>query len=224
MALVKENDIDFDGVGELGIDEFLDGIADSIRESGNIEDYMYLRNLKQRKLYIDCDVSFRNVEDVVINIMNYNKSDKELPVEKRSPIYLYISSPGGEVAAGLSLINVISSSKTPVYTINIGNCYSMAFYIFISGHKRFALKDSTFLLHDGFNQLSSSFAKTQDVFEFQQKQEDRLKQYTISKTKITDDEYNSKYRTEWYMYPEDAKKLGVVDYIVGVDSELDEIV
>lgn len=225
MTSEKGNNFDIDDLEDiLNLDDFMDNLECSLKGDNQLADYIYVNNLKQRKLYLDCDISFQSVEDIIANIMNYNKADKDIPMEGRKPIYLYISSLGGEVPAGLALMDVISSSKTPVYTINIGSAYSMAFYIAISGHKRYALNNSTFLLHDGFNSLKLSVAKTQDVFQFQQKQEERLKQYTISHTNITEKDYDGKYRAEWYMYADEAKELGVVDYIIGVDCDLDEIV
>lgn len=225
MTSEKGNNFDIDDLEDiLNLDDYMENSESLLRGDSQLADYIYVNNLKQRKLYLDCDISFQSVEDIIANIMNYNKSDKDIPTEERKPIYLYISSLGGEVPAGLALMDVISSSKTPVYTINIGSAYSMAFYIAISGHKRYALNNSTFLLHDGFNSLKLSVAKTQDVFQFQQKQEERLKQYTISHTNITEKDYDGKYRAEWYMYADEAKELGVVDYIIGVDCDLDEIV
>ena len=39
------------------------------------------------------------------------------------------------------------------------------------------------------------------------------------------EEYDSKYRTEWYMFAEEAKKKGFIDYIVGDgDCDVDNIV
>lgn len=35
--------------------------------------------------------------------------------------------------------------------------------------------------------------------------------------------YENKYKTEWYFLPETAKKIGVVDYIVGEDCDMDAI-
>ena len=225
MTSEKGNSFDIDDLEDiLNLDDYIDNLNGALKGDSQLADYIYVNNLKQRKLYLDCDISFQNVEDIIVNIMNFNKEDKDIPTEERKPIYLYISSLGGEVPAGLALMDVIENSKTPVYTINIGSAYSMAFYIAISGHKRYALNNSTFLLHDGSNSLKLSVAKTKDVFQFQQKQEERLKQYTISHTNITEEDYDDNYRVEWYMYADEAKKLGAVDYIIGVDCDLDEIV
>ena len=38
------------------------------------------------------------------------------------------------------------------------------------------------------------------------------------------EEYEKNYRVEWYMYSELAKEKGFVDYIIGEDCDLDEII
>ena len=54
--------------------------------------------------------------------------------------------------------------------------------------------------------------------------EDRLKQYVVSHSKITKEEYEQKYRVEWYMFAEEAKGNGFVDSIVGEDCDLTSII
>ena len=158
------------------------------------------------------------------HIFQYNKDDKDIPEEKREPIILYLNSAGGSVDAGYQLIDAILSSKTPVYTVNIGCWYSMALCIGIAGHKRFAFKNAKFLMHDGSGLVYDSSAKLQDKLEFNKKLEERTRDFILDHTKLTSEEYDSKYRVEWYMFPEEAKGKGFVDYIVGDDCEIDEII
>ena len=48
--------------------------------------------------------------------------------------------------------------------------------------------------------------------------------YIISRTTISKELYKQNYKTEWYMYPDEAKKHGILTHIVGVDCDIDEIV
>ena len=156
--------------------------------------------------------------------MQFNKEDINLPPEERKPILLYITSQGGEVDAGFELIDAIENSKTPVYTINLGCQYSMGFLIGLSGHKRFATKNAKYLMHDGSNFIYNSGAKAQDQMEFQRKVEDNIKKYIISHSKLTPEEYDNKLRVEWYLFANEAKEKGFVDYIIGIDCDIDEII
>ena len=199
-------------------------IEKALLEAGMVEEIFYLNDLKQRKLFLNVDVEQLYVADIVKHIMQYNKEDKGIDPKDRQPILLYVTSNGGEVDSGFELIDIIQNSKTPVYTINLGYQYSMGFLIGLAGHKRFATQNAKFLMHDGSNFVYNSGAKAQDQMEFQKKVEDRVKQYILSRSKLTSEEYDSKLRVEWYLFASEAKDKGFVDYIIGEDCDIDEII
>ena len=206
--------------------KYYDIEGDALFEKGctTIDDYFYLKDLKQRKLFIDDEICQETIFDITRHILQFNKEDRDVPVEERQPILLYISSNGGNVDDGFELIDVIENSKTPIYTINLSYQYSMAFLIGIAGHKRFASKNAKFLMHDGSQFLYSSGAKVQDQMKFQEKVEKRIKNYVLSKSNITSKEYDSKYRIEWYLFADEAKTNGFTDYIIGEDCDIDKII
>lgn len=199
-------------------------LEDVLVEGGMIDDMFYLKDLQQRKLFLNDDITSLTIESVVKHIMQFNKEDKGIDTDERQPILLYVSSNGGCVDAGFELIDVIQSSKTPVYTINLGFQYSMGFLIGLAGHKRFATKNAKFLMHDGSNFIYNSGAKAQDQMEFQRKVEARIKEYILSRSKLTSEEYDGKLRVEWYLFADEAKEKGFVDFIVGVDCDVDEVI
>lgn len=191
---------------------------------GIVDEVFYLKDLKQRKLFLQVDVEQMSIGDIVKHIMQFNAEDKGIAPENRQPILLYVTSNGGVVDAGFELIDVIQNSKTPVYTINLGYQYSMGFLIGLAGHKRFATPNAKFLMHDGSNFVYNSGAKAQDQMEFQKKVEAKIKQYILSRSKISGEEYDSKLRVEWYLFADEAKEKGFVDYIIGVDCDIDEVI
>ena len=189
-----------------------------------LTDLFWLQDLKLRKFYLNYGIDQDGIHDIARHILQYNAEDKGIEPKDRKPILLYIASNGGEVDSGFELIDVIESSKTPVYTINIAYEYSMAFLIGLCGHKRFAMKNARFLMHDGTNFVWDSGAKAQDKMEFNKLQEHRIRDYVISHSNVTPEEYDSKLRVEWYLFADKAKEKGFVDYIIGEDCDLDEIV
>lgn len=197
---------------------------DAMVENGMIDGLFYLRDLKQRKLFLNEDVSSFSVAEIVKHIMQFNAEDRLIPVEERTPILLYVTSNGGEVDSGFELIDVIQSSKTPVYTINLGYQYSMGFLIGLAGHKRFAMPTAKYLMHDGSNFVFNSGAKAQDQMRFQQRVEGRIKQYVLSRSNVTSEEYDSNLRVEWYLFADEAKEKGFVDYIIGIDCDIDTVI
>lgn len=183
-----------------------------------------IKDAEDRRLYLDCDVERDVISTIGRHILRFNKEDKGINISERKPIYLFISSDGGGVDDGLELVDIIKSSKTPVYTVTMGYCYSMAFLIYLAGHKRFASKHATFLIHDGSSYIYNSGSKARDTMEYLGKVERGLKLFVVENSNITDEEYSMREKDEWYMFSDEAKKKGIVDYIVGEDVEIDDII
>lgn len=189
------------------------------------EDIFQQEDTENRMLYINGEIDENVIDSIVYYILRYNRLDKGKPRNERKPIILYINSPGGNVTEGYGVIDAILQSNTPVYTVNLAECYSMGFLIFIAGEKRFGMPNSTYLCHDGSSMAFDSMSKLKDRMEFEIGQmAEHTKNYVVSRTKISDEQYNDNYRKEWYFYPEEAKELGVVTHIVGTDCNIDEII
>lgn len=202
----------------------IDIYTDKIPAMWDLGDIFTLKDLQQRKLYMVGNIVQGEVDDIVQFIMQYNKEDLGIPVEERKPILLFILSNGGAVDVGFELIDIVELSTTPVYTINIGYQYSMGFLIGLAGHKRFATRNARFLMHDGSNFVWDSSAKVRDQMKFQEVSEKRIKNYVLAHSKLTEAEYDEKYRVEWYMFADEAKERGFVDFIIGEDCTLDDII
>lgn len=189
-----------------------------------LEDVFTMEDIENRKIHLNCDIDTKAADSVVYHILRYNRLDIGKPVEERKPITIYMNSKGGSVTAGFAIIDAMLHSKTPVYTVNIAECYSMGFLIFIAGEKRYAMPSSTYLCHDGSSFAYNLMGKLKDHMEFELGQmEEYIKRYVVSRTSITEKMYVKNYRKEWYFYPEEAKNLGVVTHIVGIDCDIDEI-
>ena len=189
------------------------------------EDTFSEEDIEARRLYLNGEIDGNVINSIAYYIMRYNRIDKEIPIEERKPIILYINSPGGSVPDGYGVIDTMLLSDTPIYTVNIGQCMSMGFLIYLAGDKRYAMPHSEFLMHDGSTMGWDSTAKMKDKIEFETGQLERMtKEYIISRTDINDDLYEKKYRIEWYFLPEEGKKIGAVDYIVGKDCKYSEII
>jgi ATP-dependent Clp protease, protease subunit len=62
-------------------------------------------------------------------------------------VYLLMSTPGGEVMAGMNAYTVLKGLPVPLTTHNAGNVDSIGNAIFLSGQKRFAASHATFMFH-----------------------------------------------------------------------------
>ena len=207
--------------------EFVIDISDvmkTAKQGMSIEDFFYLKEYQERKHFITDAIDAVSTDDLCKAILQYNRDDAGIAPEDREPIRIYLDTPGGDVSAGLRVIDVIRASITPVHIINLGICYSMGFMIFIAGHKRFASENATFLMHDGSVSASGSASKTRDLMEFNDRVDGRLRSLVLGMTSISDEMYDAKIRKEWYMFADEAKELGVVDSILGIDCGIGDII
>lgn len=207
--------------GYYDIDVDVEGLLSS---TGMVDDLLWLEDRRQRKLFLEADITQASVSDIVHAILQYNRDDMGLSKGARKPILLYICSNGGDVDAGFALIDAIETSITPIYTINMGYWYSMAFVIGVTGHKRFATRNSKILCHDGMNTVYNSGSKARDQMEFLHNLEERMKQYILRYTKISEELYQDKVRDEWYVFADEAKQLGIIDCIIGEDCDINSII
>lgn len=184
---------------------------------------LWLSDLDERRLYIDDYIDNDTFKKINYFIFKWNQEDAEMDIADREPIRLFISSGGGSVYDGLGLINLIRNSKTPVWAITTGYCFSMAFHIFVNCDKRFATSTSMFLNHEGQYGDINSPSKVKDCFEFNEKINDRLNGFIADKTKLTKKMLENESRIENYFFGDEAKEMGVVTDLIGVDCSLDEI-
>ena len=53
--------------------------------------------------------------------------------------------------------------------------------------------------------------------------DNRTKEHVLKYTNISEDFYDENYEKEVYLYADEAKSLGCVDYIIGEDCTIDDI-
>ena len=189
----------------------------------SVGDELDMQEYEKRHLYINEGISEEQINDIVYNIMKFNKDDIGVDKNQRKPILLYMNTPGGSVIDGFGVVDAILTSETPVYTINQALCASMGFLIFIAGKKRYSMPHAEFLLHDGSSFTFDSTAKLIDQVEFDKKRQEMIKQYVVAQTKISEELYDENYRKEWWMLADEAKELGVATDIISVDCDLNDI-
>ena len=200
------------------------GIAVSSNFTYGYAESLYMEDIEARKLYINGEINETLMENITYYILKYNAVDKGIPIEKRQPILLYINSCGGSVLDAMSLISTMLVSKTPIYTINLGYTLSAGFLISLAGSKRYAYKDSVYLSHDGMAGNCDNNAKILDWAKFLTIQNKRIKDYVMSRSVITSKKYDSMFREDWWFYSETSKEYKFLDYIIGEDCDIDEIV
>lgn len=179
----------------------------------------YYKNLDNRTLWIDSEI-----DDVTLElekfIMAWNREDLGKSVEERVPITLLFLSPGGDLEINNSLVDAITLSETPVIGVNCGMAASAACFIYLACHKRYTFPNATFLIHQGAGSFSGNYEDVVAAILNYQRQIDHLGKYILSRTNISQEEFDENFSSDWYINAEEAVERGLCSKII---KSLDEI-
>ena len=137
--------------------------------------------------------------NIVKDIINFNIEDKDIPVEERKPIIILINSCGGLLDVTLSVCDTIAVSKTPVWTVNMGNALSGGCLIFLMGDRRFAIKNSWAMCHAGSGGLSGNYSETKEQSKVWDTQVKNMGNIILSRTGIEQKLYNKNKNKDWWL-------------------------
>lgn len=189
-------------------------LYDSAKSNYDFCDIIDLSNGLNRNIVLtDIDASIGDSVNSYIQFFNRIDQEKKIDVNKRTPIKIYIDSNGGSLTACFTIIDAITMSKTPVWTINIGKAYSAGFFIFITGHKRFAYPNSSFLFHEGSTGIYQDANKFKNYADFYKQQLEQLRAITLEHAQIEPEEYDKHVKDDWWFDVNEALKYGVTDKI-----------
>lgn len=175
--------------------------------------YQYYKNLQNRTIIINEAVTANIVETVMLPLIEMDNDGTN------EPITIRLSTVGGSLFDGITLCDIIDNLKTPTTVIVQTYAYSMGGIILMAGYnnpnvRKICYKHSTALLHAGSTYLEGNSTAVKDQFHFNQKFEQKLKDYTLSHSKITENEYDAMERYEWYMDSDTMLEKGLVDEVL----------
>lgn len=200
---MEENKNILDGVPEEVVDMTLP--APFLRD--------YYRDEADRIFWVDDEIN-DNLLDLVKMIIRCNREDKGLAAEARKPIKIFISSLGGETQAMWSAMQAIQTSKTPCWTINFSYAYSAAAELLVAGHRRFALKGSTTMIHRGSCFIGGEQSVVESTQKYMKNMEQKYQDFLLSHTQIDPKVYKKKASADMWFSEDEALENGIVDEIV----------
>lgn len=170
---------------------------------------------EERIIYIDYEID-ACILDVQRQIILFNLEDKKqgIPVEERIPIKLLINTPGGLLNETMSLIAVMQMSKTPIWTVNLGEAYSGGAMLLMAGHKRFALPYSKGMIHTGSGGLGGTYEQVTEQSKKYKKEIETMTNFILEHSKIDKKVYGKNKAKDWYMTDEEQLYYGLVDEVV----------
>ncbi len=198
-----------------------DGFLALIEDQSNLDPvmYQYFNHYKNhRTIIFNRAVDDSIVETVILPLLEFERDDDQ------SPVKLIISTVGGSVSDGLILCNIIDNYTKPLEIYVYGYACSMGTIILCSGNKnpnvtKYCYPFSFGLFHAGYSAIEGESLSVEDQIEFNKKTDTMIRDYVVSHTNITAEEYKANERRQWYLNAQEMKEKGLIDIIIGeVDS------
>ena len=176
---------------------------------------IYSRLLNDRIVFLGEEITRDSANLVIAQLLHLESQDPD------KDINLYIDSPGGEVYAGLGILDTMNFIKPDVATICVGMAASMASVLLAAGTKgkRMALPNSLILIH----QPSSGAQGQQTEIEIAAQEtkwirghmDELLSQYTGQPV----EKIHADTERDNYMRAQQAMEYGLVDRVITSRTE-----
>jgi len=205
--------------------------SDQQEESSSGKQFIFLNNNPGENA---CSMSNNNIDVIENMIMFYGEIndqnammlnkiirslDKDLQIFKikfgteSPPIKLFINSNGGSIFSGLSIVDAILSSVTPVHTYIDGNASSAATLVSIVGKKRFMFDNSFMLIHQLRGGMWGKFEDFKDEMENLEMFMEKIKNIYAKYTKMNKKQITDFLKREKYFDSHTCLELGLIDEI-----------
>ena len=106
------------------------------------------------------------------------------------------------------------SVRAPVVTVITGIAASMAGIISITGVERIITKNSVWMAHNAVGGSYDYFEKVYDKVDYLKLLEKQIFKIFRDKTKLTERELTKSRNGELWVFAEEAKKKGIVDFVI----------
>ena len=132
------------------------------------------------------------------------------------PIHLHIHSPGGSIFSGLSIVDTMLNSKTPIYTYIDGSAASAATLIACCGKKghRHIGSNSFMLVHQPYIEWMGKLDDFRDEIKNQKEFYDAIIKIYTQQTKYKKKELEELLQHELWLNAETCIKKGLADKLI----------
>lgn len=131
-------------------------------------------------------------------------------------ISLYINSPGGDVSAGLAIMDTMRYIKSPVSTIGMGLVASMGAVILAAGEKgkRLALPNTQIMIHQPIAGAEGQITDIEIRLNQYQRNKKALTKYMAEFTGKTEKVLHDAMERDNWMSADEAKEFGLIDEVM----------
>jgi len=136
------------------------------------------------------------------------------------PLYVLINSPGGSILAGEQILSAIESSKSPVYTVCIGVCASMAAIISQYGKERYGVDRSVLMFHDAAGGVQGYLPHMTSLIEMLNKKIDKMDSFIARRAGLSLDAFKAEQSKNIWIDSEDAVRRNFLDSLVSLNQDI----
>ena len=193
----------------------LEEIVEALKPTGlpDIVYYQYYKQLQSRKIIINEQISDSIIETAVLPLLDMDNDKSGDPIE------IILSTYGGSVYSGFSLVDAIEKLKTTTTIHIMSIAASMGLLIAMAGHNNPNVTTvchpfSVGLLHSGSQYVEGTSFSVKDTFDFSQHYEDKIRKYILSHSNISEELYEKIERKEYWMDADEMLRLGIINKII----------
>jgi len=171
---------------------------------------IYSRLLKDRIIFVTGAIDTEMANTVVAQLLFL---EKENPDE---PIQMFINTPGGQITAGMAILDTMNYIKCDISTIAVGMAASMGSILLANGKKgqRFALPNSKIHIHQPLGGVEGQASDIAIEAEEILKNRAVLYEFLAEKTGKSIKDIEKDADRDKYFTAKEAKEYGLIDKVI----------
>lgn len=174
---------------------------------------IYSLLLKERIIFVGTPINDQVANVVVAQLLFLNHEDPQKEIQ------MYINSPGGVINAGLAIYDTMQLIEAPVSTIAVGLAASFGTILLTAGTgRRYALPNATIHLHQPLGGAEGQASDIEIAAREILRKRDQINGILRRHTKMTDEQVKHYTDRDFYMTPELAAELGVIDEVMNLQD------
>jgi ATP-dependent Clp endopeptidase proteolytic subunit ClpP len=162
--------------------------------------------------------SVTEVKRAIINVgrdLTQRYYDLGIHDTSKMSIELWITSPGGAVSAGFSLIDFMQDFHIPIHTVGTGTVASMAVLLLLAGKERALTTNSNLLVHQLRAGINGKLDEILDYMKHLDELHKQMSDYIVKYTKLDASKVKDMLARESWIMAQQALEMGFVDRIIG---------
>ena len=172
--------------------------------------------LKTRQIILTGEVNKELAEAIATQLLILDSDDS------KSPIFMYIDSPGGDVDAGFAIFDMIRFVQAPVYLIGMGLIASAAALILLSVPKerRLGLPNSRYLIHQPLGQYEGVATDIEIFAKDMEKTRAKINKIIAEATGTSLEQVTKDTERDCWLDSDEAIKYGLINSVIEKRSDL----